>query len=352
MKKHLLKIVNIFIATNIIFLAPMVSANATSNSAYEIRQKMTGFLEKERKGEEVAYKYLAQQLCIYFNPPKFPDEELTFNTPFGNVKLSINSTRSIFITTDIKDYNTIGSVLDNFLTKNGRKKLAKIILKYLQTSSDEEYKIKPFNTYKFEDEDEFFSLENKLWFKLESKGNIYINMNHKLEELNKKIGRLRSTAEIDLQSIRKDLKRKKEITSARKKIEELNRFKKNLEFKMSKIRKSDEEKLDKAKSAAKALCAILMIAEPHYKRSFDGGKHERALMREVFSEASYTKSFEKFVPSRKGGASLAYEYSTTQDQSRKILESNCYSDDEIDFEQNKYPMFNLFKDNTSDDEQN
>ena len=159
MKKLLLKIMSIFISTNIAFLNATVSANPTI--AYETRQNMISILNKERNNENFEYKYLAEQLCIFFNLPRFPDEELTFNTPFGVARIAIQSTRSVFITNGIKNYIDIGKTLDDILTKNGRKWLAKIILEYLQTVPDENYKTKTFNEYTFENYENFFNLENK-----------------------------------------------------------------------------------------------------------------------------------------------------------------------------------------------
>ena len=97
------------------------------------------------------------------------------------------------------------------------------------------------------------------------------------------------------------------------------------------MKKQDIQKLKNTKKAANTLCAILMVAEPNYMRSFDGGKHERALMRGIrYSGATYTEAFEKFIPSKNGGAKLAYNYSTNPNGSEEILESDYYSDDEYD----------------------
>lgn len=89
------------------------------------------------------------------------------------------------------------------------------------------------------------------------------------------------------------------------------------------------KKIGDAKGAATALCAILMISEPRRCRSYDGGKHERALMRDILNSGmKYTDAFEKFLPSIKGGATLAYEYSTDVYNENELLESDNYSEEE------------------------
>ena len=89
------------------------------------------------------------------------------------------------------------------------------------------------------------------------------------------------------------------------------------------------KKIGDAKEAATALCAILMISEPRRCRSYDGGKHERALMRDILNSGmKYTDAFEKFLPSIKGGATLAYEYSTDVYNEKELLESDNYSEEE------------------------
>ena len=346
MKKQLLRIINIFIGINIIFLNKMnMGVSASPTTAYEARQKMISFLDKEKNNEEVKYKYLAEQLCIFFNPPHFPDEELTFNTPFGVARIAIQPTRSVFITNGINKYADIGETLDDILTKNGRKRLAKIILKYLQTTPDVEYRAKAFNKYTFDDSNVFFDLKNKFCFlNLQSNSKSYKKKCKKLKNLINKIEiwKLRAMQEVNLKSI-KDKNKREEIKKARTKLNELGSQKNQTQREISNMEKRDKEKLEKAKNAANALCAILMVAEPNYRRSFDGGKHERALMRDIkFSGTKYTDAFKKFSPSRKDGAKLAYKYSTKPDITNEILESDYYSDDEVDIEEDRYDLDNLF----------
>lgn len=304
MKKQLLKIANIFIVANIIFLNTGVSASFTK--AYTARQKMVSLLKKEKNNEkQVNYKYLAEQLCIYFKAPKFPDKELTFNTPFGVTKLDIKSTRSIFISSPaINKYVEIAKVLDEILTPKGRKQLAGIILEYLQTNPDPDYKEKSFDTYRFKSSN-FFDVigkKSKLCFSKE------------LRELNKQVKKIRESG----LNIKKDLRTVKDK-------EEKDRLKNARE-----IVNNYEKKLGDAKEAAAALCAILMIAEPHYHRSFDGGKHERALMRDILNSGmKYADAFENFLPSGNKGGELAYKYSTNENNEEELLESNNYSEEEL-----------------------
>lgn len=330
MKKLLLKIMSIFISANIALLNATISANPTI--AYEARQKMISILNKEQNNENLEYKYLTEQLCIFFNLPRFPNEELTFNTPFGVARIEIKSTRSVFITNGINEYDKMGKTLDDILTKNGRKRLAKIILEYLQTAPDKDYKTKTFDAYTFENYGNFFDLENeksKFYFNLYSNSSSYIEDCNKLRSLNQKIKELEDIGSLDLRS-NKD--KKKQVMKARGKVRRLIGERDRLKNKISDSRNSDIKKLKNARNAANALCAILMAAEPNYNRSFDGGKHERALMRSIrYSGETYTEAFEKFIPSKKnGGADLAHDYSTNPNGSKEILESDYYSDDEYD----------------------
>lgn len=328
MKKQLLRIVNVFISANIIFLNTRVSAGHTK--AYIARQKMMSLLEKEKNNEEqVKYKYLSEQLCIYFRAPEFQDKELTFNTPFGITKLDIKSTRSIFIVAPrINTYDKIGKKLDKILTPEGRKQLANIILEYLQTDPNPDYKEKSFDTYQFKSSN-FFDVEieneeSKLYFNFES----YTENCEKLKELKEKLETCKQTAEKDLRSV-KDKKEIKKIKKARQELARLNEQIKKITIKIHEIIINYKEKLKKAKKAATALCAILMIAEPHYHRSFDGGKHERALMRNVLlSGMKYTDAFKEFIPSGNKGAKLAFKYSTDKNNQKEILENGNYSEDE------------------------
>ena len=288
MKKRLLKIMNIFIGASIILLNVKINANPTK--AYQIRQKMELFLQKEKKNEKVGYKYLAEQLCVRLRTPEFADEELTFCTPFGETKISLNSTKSIFITNRPSAYDEIKKILDEILTHKGRKKLAEIILEYLETRADANYLKKTFNEYKFNKHENFFSIENRSYFKIESNSGSDSN---DIEKLSQKMENLTIDDKSDTQD------------------------------------KINEKKLKKARHAAKILCAILMLAEPCRPRSFDGGKHERALIRDIaHTGMTFTEAFEKFIPSKKGGGQLAYIYSTDETGTNEILESEYYSDDE------------------------
>lgn len=314
MKKRLLKIMNIFIGASVILLNIKINANPTKS--YQVRQKMESFLQKEKKNEKVGYKYLAEQLCIYFRPPLFPDEELNFNTPFGFARIDIKPTRSIFVTNGINAYKKIAETLDEILTINGRKRLAKIILEYLETDTDEKYKEKTFNKYKFTKYEDFFDLKNeksKFYFKIESNNESDSN---DTEQLSKKMKDLTISKNTDTQLNK--INDKKNVNVHKKSQKGL-----------SPSEKETKKKLEKAKDAANILCAILMVAEPNYRRSFDGGKHERALIRDIrYSGITFTEAFEKFVPSTKGGGQLAYDYSTDETGTNEILESEYYSDNE------------------------
>ena len=68
MKKRLLKIVSLFISASVLLLN--VKLNAEPTRARKARQKMEIILQKYEAGEEVNYKYLAEQLCIRFTPPQ------------------------------------------------------------------------------------------------------------------------------------------------------------------------------------------------------------------------------------------------------------------------------------------
>lgn len=361
MKKQLLKIANIFIAANMIFLNTGVNANYTK--AYTVRQKMTSFLEieehnkEEKKEEKIDYKYLSQQLCTHPNLP-FPNKELTFSTPFGDAKIDIKPSSGIFIDTPrINTYDKIAEVLDEVLTKEGRKQLAGIILEYLQKDPDPNYRDKPFVAYKF-DYNNFFDIiikdkkdglsdilkneesvfsdiikneESKLYFKCKP----YEENRKKLRELKEKLETCKQNAEKDLRSTKdkkdkqKDLRSAKDKKDKQKELATIKEQIKNTNKEIFKIVRNYKEKLDKAKKAATALCAILMISEPHYFRSFDGGKHERTLMRDILkSGMKYDEAFKKFIPSRKGGAKLAYEYSTNKNNKEELLKSENYSEDE------------------------
>lgn len=338
LKKQLLKIANIFIVANMIFLNTGVSATFTK--AYTARQKMTSLFKREKNNEkQIKYKYLAEQLCIYFNEPTFPDKELTFNTPFGVTKLDKKSTRSIFIVAPrINTYDKIGKELDEVLTPEGRKQLANIILEYLQTNPDPDYKEKSFDTYQFK-QSKFFdviSKKSKLYFNINFNFESYSENCKKLKELKEKLETCKQTAKKDLRSV-KDKEEKEKIKNARKDSDKLNEQINKLDTEISQMVEDYKEKLEKAKGAATALCAILMIAETRFCRSFDGGKHERALMRDILnSEMKYADAFKNFIPSGKHGAKLAYKYSTNQNNQKEILKSENYSEDEELLESNNY----------------
>ena len=312
-----------------IFLNTGVSASFTK--AYTARQKMVSLLKKEKNNEkQVNYKYLAEQLCIYFNEPTFPDKKLTFNTPFGITKLDIKSTRSIFIVAPrINTYDKMGKELDEVLTPKGRKQLAGIILEYLQTNPDPDYKEKSFDTYRFKSSNFFdvISKKSKLYFNLNFES--YSENCKKLKELKEKLETCKQTAEKDLRS-EKDKEKIKEIKKARKDSDKLNEQINKLDTEISQMVEDYKKKLEKAKKAATALCAILMIAEPRYCRSFDGGKHERALMRDILNSGmKYADAFENFLPSGNKGGKLAYKYSTNENNEEELLESNNYSEEEL-----------------------
>lgn len=338
MKKQLLKIMGIVASMSVIFLNKInVVIGVDPTRAYEARQKMISLLNQEKNDEEVSYKYLAEQLCIYFNPPKFPDEELTFDTPFEVARVEIKPTKSVFITNGINEYTEIGKILDEVLTEEGRKRLAKIILEYLQTAPDAEYRTKTFNTYRFKKYNDFFDFKNeksKFYFNLQPSEQLSGQKN----VLDKEIKDVEEIAKLDLRCKENKCK-ESEIKCARNNLKELESSRSKVEREIS---KNNKKKLEKAKSAANALCAILMVAEPNWCRSFDGGKHERALVRDVKNSGiTYTEAFGKFVPSAKGGADLAYRYSTDQDGSSEILESDYYSDDE-DEDENEYDLEDLY----------
>lgn len=345
MRVRLLKTIGIFVGAGIIFLSKTNTvASINPTRAYEARQKMVSLLDKEKHNEKVSYKYLAEQLCIYFNPPKFPDEELTFNTPFGVARVEIKSTKSVFITNGINEYTEIGKILDEVLTEEGRKRLAEIILEYLQTGPvpNDEYKTKTFNLYEFNDRSIFFDLKNKLCFsKLLSNNSLYMEKFKELKKLNKKIKKFKESTDLDLRKA-KYRNKKEEIENLRNELDKLKQHQQEIMSNINDMNKKDEKLLKKLQSAANALCAILMVTEPNYNRSFDGGKHERALVRDVKNSGiTYTEAFGKFVPSVKGGADLAREYSTNQDGSSEILESDYYSDDEDENEYDLEGLYNL-----------
>ena len=314
MKKRLLKIVSLFISASVLLLN--VKLNAEPTRARKARQKMEIILQKYEAGEEVNYKYLAEQLCIRFTPPQLPNKKLTFDTPFGVVGLEIRSTGSILIATGVRKYKEIAETLDGILTKNGRKRLAKIILEYLETGPDANYEKKSFDKYEFKKHEDFFDLKNekgKFYFKNESDST-------DVEQLSQQMEHLKIDKNSDTESNKSD---NEEDSSAQKQSQ------KSL------------SPSEKAKKAARALCAILMVAEPHYRRSFDGGKHERALIRDIkCTGITFAEAFKKFVPSKTGGGSLAFKYSGGEDESKKkrrtknknlekeLLESEYYSDDE------------------------
>ena len=163
MKKQLLKIANIFIVANMIFLNTGVNAIFTLTKVYTVRQKIKSFLRKEKHNEEkIEYKYLAEQLCTCFKlPSPGSDKELTFNTPFGDVKFNIISKGDIFISLpSINKYAEIAKALDEILTEEGRKQLAGIILEYLQTKANTNYRKKAVTEYKFK-QSKFFDVINK-----------------------------------------------------------------------------------------------------------------------------------------------------------------------------------------------
>lgn len=327
MRVRLLKTIGVFVGAGIIFLSKTNTvASINPTRAYEARQKMESLFDKEKNDEEVSYKYLAEQLCIYFNPPKFPDEELTFKTPFGVARIEIKSTKSVFITNGTNTYTGIGEILDEILTKNGRKRLAEIILEYLQTAPDAEYRTKTFNRYNFKNCEDFFDLNNeksKFYFNLQPSE----ELSGQKDALDKKIKDVEKIAELNLQC-KENKFEESEIKCTCNNLKKLKSLRSKVECEIS---KNYKEKLEKAKSAANALCAILMVAEPNWCRSFDGGKHERALIRDIrYSDMTYTEAFRKFVPSVKGGADLARKYSTNQDGSSEILKSDYYSDDDED----------------------
>lgn len=310
MKKRLLKIVNLFIGASVLLLN--VKLNAEPTRARKARQKMEIILQKEKSGEEVNYKYLAEQLCICFTPPRLPNKKLTFDTPFGVVGVDKRSTGSIRITTGVRTYKEIAETLDGILTKNGRKRLAKIILEYLETGPDANYQEKSFDKYEFKKHEDFFDLKNekgKFYFKNESDST-------DVEQLSQQMENLKIDKNSDTESNKSD---NEEDSSAQK----------------------QSQKSLSPSDAARALCAILMVAEPNYRRSFDGGKHERALIRNIrYTGITFAEAFKKFVPSKKGGVSLAFRYSGGEDESKKkrrtknknlekeLLESEYYSDDE------------------------
>lgn len=329
MKVRLLKTIGVFVGAGIIFLSKTNTvASINPTRAYEARQRMVSLLNKERNKEDVTYKYLAEQLCIYFKPPEFPDEELTFKTPFGVARIEIKSTKSVFITNGINEYTEIGKILDEVLTEEGRKRLAKIILEYLQTAPDAEYRTKTFNTYRFKNYNDFFDFKNeksKFYFNLQPSE----QLSERKNVLDKEIKNVEKIAKLNLRCKENKCK-ESEIKCARNNLKKLESLRSKVECE---IFKNHKKKLEKAKSAANALCAILMVAEPNWCRSFDGGKHERALIRDIrYSGMTYTDAFNnRFVPAtEKGGANSAYRYSTRQDESSEILESNYYSDDECD----------------------
>lgn len=334
MKKQLLKIANIFIVANMIFLNTGVNAIFTLTKACTVRQKIKLFFKREKNNEEkIEYKYLAEQLCTCFKlPSPGSDKELTFNTPFGNVKFNIMAKGDIFISLpSINKYVEIAKALDEILTEEGRKQLAGIILEYLQTNPDPDYKEKSFDTYQFKPSNFFdvISKKSKLYFNLNFNFESYSENCKKLKELKEKLETCKQTAKKDLRSV-KDKEEKEKIKNARKDSDKLNEQINKLDTEISQMVEDYKEKLEKAKKAATALCAILMIAEPRYCRSFDGGKHERALMRDILNSGmKYADAFEKFLPSGNKGGKLAYKYSTNENNEEELLESNNYSEEEL-----------------------
>lgn len=289
-----------------IFLNTGVNAIFTLTKVYTVRQKIKSFLRKEKHNEEkIEYKYLAEQLCTYFKlPSPGPDKELTFNTPFGDAKFNIMSKGDIFISLpSINKYAEIAKALDEILTEEGRKQLAGIILEYLQTKANTNYRKKAVTEYKFK-QSKFFDVINK-----KNKS----CFSEEVWQLNKQVKEIRASGldiKKDLRTV-KDKEEKEKIKNAREIVNNYNK------------------KIGDAKGAATALCAILMISEPRHCRSFDGGKHERALMRDILNSGmKYTDAFEKFLPSIKGGATLAYEYSTDVYNGKELLESGNYSEEE------------------------
>ena len=306
MKKQLLKIANIFIVANMIFLNTGVNAIFTLTKACTVRQKIKLFFKREKNNEEkIEYKYLAEQLCTCFKlPSPGSDKELTFNTPFGDVKFNIMAKGDIFISLPgINKYVEIAKALDEILTEEGRKQLAGIILEYLQTEANTNYRKKTVIGYKFK-QSKFFDVIDE-----ESKS----CFSEELWQLNEQVKEIRASGldiKKDLRTV-KDKEEKEKIKNAREIVNNYNK------------------KIGDAKGATTALCAILMISEPRRCRSYDGGKHERALMRDILNSGmKYTDAFEKFLPSIKGGATLAYEYSTDVYNEKELLESDNYSEEE------------------------
>lgn len=293
-----------------IFLNTGVNAIFTLTKVYTVRQKIKSFLRKEKHNEEkIEYKYLAEQLCTCFKlPSPGSDKELTFNTPFGtpfgDVKFNIISKGDIFISLPgINKYVEIAKALDEILTEEGRKQLAGIILEYLQTKANTNYRKKTVIGYKFK-QSKFFDVIDE-----ESKS----CFSEEVLQLNEQVKEIRASGldiKKDLRTV-KDKEEKEKIKNAREIVNNYNK------------------KIGDAKGAATALCAILMISEPRRCRSYDGGKHERALMRDILNSGmKYTDAFEKFLPSIKGGATLAYEYSTDVYNGKELLESGNYSEEE------------------------
>ena len=312
-----------------IFLNTGVSAIFTLTKACTVRQKIKLFFKREKNNEEkIEYKYLAEQLCTCFKlPSPGSNKELTFNTPFGDVKFNNMAKGDIFISSPgINKYVEIAKALDEILTEEGRKQIAGIILEYLQTEANTNYRKKTVIAYKFK-QSKFFDVideESKLYFNFES----YTENCKELNELKEKLETCKQTAKKDLRSV-KDKEKINEIKKARKDSDELNKQINELDTKISQMVKDYKEKLERAKKASTALCAILMISEPCRCRSFDGGKHERALMRDILNSGmKYADAFEKFLPSIKGGATLAYEYSTDENNKKELLESDNYSEEE------------------------
>ena len=132
-----------------IFLNTGVSAIFTLTKACTVRQKIKLFFKREKNNEEkIEYKYLAEQLCTCFKlPSPGSDKELTFNTPFGDVKFNIMAKGDIFISSPgINKYVEIAKALDEILTEEGRKQLAGIILEYLLYISYADTRINQYST--------------------------------------------------------------------------------------------------------------------------------------------------------------------------------------------------------------
>ena len=203
----------------------------------------------------------------------------------------------------INKYAEIAKALDEILTEEGRKQLAGIILEYLQTKANTNYRKKTVIGYKFK-QSKFFDVIDE-----ESKS----CFSEELWQLNEQVKEIRASGldiKKDLRTV-KDKEEKEKIKNAREIVNNYNK------------------KIGDAKEAATALCAILMISEPRRCRSYDGGKHERALMRDILNSGmKYADAFEKFLPSIKGGATLAYEYSTDVYNEKELLESDNYSEEE------------------------